>query len=326
MKENGTVGTVRKVTAVTVALLALAGCTLADTAGPTSTPKAGKRACGTVNLAINPWIGYRANAAVFTYLAETRLGCTVVPHELTEQQSWQGFAGGTVDVILENWGHADLRRTYIDQQKVAVQDGLTGNTGSIGWYVPPWLAKAYPEVLNWENLNAYADRFRTGASGNQGQFLGGDPSYVTNDATLVGNLRLNFKVVFAGSEDALIAAFRTAEAQKKWLIGYFYEPQWLLSELPLAKVSLPTYTYACAVDPAKIACDYQPYDLDKIVASTFAKSGSPAATLVKNFNWSNADQNEVARDLAVNGMTADTAAKKWIYAHQQQVDAWLAGT
>jgi glycine betaine/proline transport system substrate-binding protein len=325
MKEDGTVRTVRKAAIAGVALLALAGCTPADTTQSTSVPNGGKTPCGTVNVAINPWVGYEANAAVFTYLATNRLGCTVVPHQLTEQQSWEGFANGTIDVILENWGHADLRRKYIDQQKVAVQGGLTGNTGTIGWYVPPWLAKAHPDVLNWQNLNKYADKFRTAASGNQGQFLDGDPSYVTNDAALMRNLNLNFKVIFAGSENALIEAFRTAEAQKKWLIAYFYEPQWFLSELPLVHVKLPNYTFACAVDPAKIACDYQPYDLDKIMSTKFANSGSPAAALVRDFRWSNADQNAVARDLAANGMTAEAAAKKWIDAHQQQVDAWLAG-
>jgi glycine betaine/proline transport system substrate-binding protein len=321
------VGTVRKrvVASAAAGLLALAGCTPANTTDSTSVPAGGKHACGTVDLAVNPWVGYQADAAVFTYLAKTKLGCTVVPHPLTEQQSWEGIAGGTVDLILENWGHGDLRRKYIDQRKVAVEDGLTGNTGTIGWYVPPWLAKAHPDVLNWQNLNKHADEFRTAESGAQGQFLDGDPSYVTNDSALVRNLHLNFKVVFAGSENALIAAFRTAEAQKKWLVAYFYEPQWFLSEVPLAHVTLPTYTFACAVDPAKIACDYQPYDLDKIAARSFATSGSPAATLAKNFHWSNADQNEVARDLAAHGMTDDAAAKKWIDTHQQLVDQWLVG-
>ena len=52
----------------------------------------------------------------------------------------------------------------------------------------------------------------------------------------------NFKVVFAGSEAALIKAFRKAEENKTPLIGYFYEPQWFLAEVPLVKVDLPTYT------------------------------------------------------------------------------------
>jgi glycine betaine/proline transport system substrate-binding protein len=41
---------------------------------------------------------------------------------------------------------------------------------------------------------------------------------------LVKNLNLNYKVVYAGSEAALIQAFRQAEANKKPLLGYFYEP------------------------------------------------------------------------------------------------------
>ncbi len=42
-----------------------------------------------------------------------------------------------------------------------------------------------------------------------------------------------------------------------------------------------------------------PYDLDKVVSKKFADSGSPAADLVKNFNWTNDDQNVVAKYIAV---------------------------
>ena len=84
--------------------------------------------------------------------------------------------------------------------------------------------------------------FKTSESGGKGQLLDGDPAFVTNDAALVKNLKLNYKVVFSGSEAALITAFRQAEQNKKPVIGYFYEPQWFLSEVPLVKVNLPPYT------------------------------------------------------------------------------------
>src|ERR1035437_7166925 len=45
--------------------------------------------------------------------------------------------------VLENWGHADLAKKYITEQKVAQDAGPTGNIGKIGWYVPPFLAKAH---------------------------------------------------------------------------------------------------------------------------------------------------------------------------------------
>ena len=60
-------------------------------------------------------------------------------------------------------------------------------------------------------------------------------------------------------------------------------------------------------------------------ASTSASSGSPAYTLVKNFQWTEQDQNAVARSIA-DGMSDDEAAKKFIDAHPQLVAKWLAGT
>jgi len=202
----------------------------------------------------------------------------------------------------------------------------TGNIGKIGWYVPPFLAKAHPDILAWKNLDKYAALFKTSESGGKGQLLDGDPGFVTNDAALVKNLKLNYKVVYSGSEAALIQSFRQAEQSKKPLIGYFYEPQWFTAEVPLKKVNLPAYTLGCDADVAKVACDYPLYNLNKVVSTKFATSGSPAFTLVKNFRWTNADQNLVAKYIAKDKMSPDQAAKKWIDANPDKVKAWLAGT
>jgi glycine betaine/proline transport system substrate-binding protein len=303
-------------------MLAVTGCG-SKIQKSSSAAGSAKPCVGTMHLAVNPWVGYEADAAVVAYLAENKLGCKVEKKNSAEQISWQGFGSGSTDVILENWGHDDLKKTYIDQQHVAVEDGNTGNKGVIGWYVPPWMAQKYPDITDWKNLNKYADLFKTTESGAKGQFLDGDPSYVTNDEALVKNLNLNFKVVYAGSETALIQAFRTAEQQKKPMIGYFYEPQWFMLEIKLVHIDLPTYTPGCDADAQKVACDYQPYDLDKIVSKKFAESGSPAANLVKKFRWSNDDQNSVARDIAVNKMSDDAAAKKWVDAHPDIWQPWI---
>ena len=53
------------------------------------------------------------------------------------------------------------------------------------------------------------------------------------------------------------------------------------------------------------------------------ESGSPFASLLKNFSWTNEDQNAVALDIE-NGMTPEEAAQKWIDANKDKVDAWLA--
>ncbi|MGW2047137.1 ABC transporter substrate-binding protein [Streptomyces sp. NPDC001858] len=304
-------------------LTACGGAKVGDSNSSGSDSSGSSAQCGAFNLAVNPWVGYEADAAVVAYVAENDLGCKVTKKDLKEEIAWQGFGTGEVDAVLENWGHDDLKKKYIEGQKTAVAAGSTGNKGIIGWYVPPWLAKAHPDITDWKNLDKYAAKFKTSESGGKGQLLDGDPSYVTNDEALVKNLKLDFKVVYAGSETALIQAYRKAEKNKEWVIGYFYEPQWFLSEVPLVKVNLPAYTAGCDADAEKIACDYPVYDLDKIVSAKFAKSGSPAYDLVKNFNWTNDDQNVVAKYIAVDKMTPEAAAKKWVDANRAKVDAWI---
>jgi glycine betaine/proline transport system substrate-binding protein len=317
-----------RVALVATFALVLAGCGGAKVGDSTSTSAAGSAsgsaaACGTVNLAVNPWVGYEADAAVAAYVMQNSLGCTVVKKNLDEQVSWQGFGTGEVDVIVENWGHADLKKTYIDEQKVAVRVGSTGRTGKIGWFVVPWMAKQYPDITDWNNLNKYAAMFKTSESGDKGQFLDGDPGFVTIDGALVKNLNLDFKVVYAGSEAALITTFRQAEKDKKPAIGYFYTPQWFLNEVPMVNVKLPAYTDGCDADAKAVKCDYPDYDLDKIASAKFATSGSPAYAFVQKFQWTNDDQNLVAKYIAVDKMSPEDAAKKWVDANQDKVKAWI---
>ncbi|MEG8181688.1 ABC transporter substrate-binding protein [Nocardia terpenica] len=314
--------------AAALLMLLLSGChatTVADLEHRGAL-RAGSRPCGTFNLAVNAWVGYEADAAVVSYLARNVLGCMVKEKQLDEQVSWQGLSTGQVDAILENWGHDDLKKQYIDVMGVARSAGSTGNVGQIGWYVPPWMVQQYPDITDWRNLNRYAELFRTTESDGRGQLLDGSPAYVTNDAALVQNLGLNYKVVQGGSETALITSLRQAQQQRTPMLAYFYSPQWFLNEVPLVKVDLPPYAPGCDADPAKIACDYPRYDLDKIVSGRFAESGSPAYTLVKNFHWTNADQNAVARSIAVDRLSDDDAAKKFLDAHPELVAQWLAGT
>jgi glycine betaine/proline transport system substrate-binding protein len=316
----------RLVALAAVVGLGLTACGGSDISNNTSASGGGGKNCGDLRIAVNPWTGYVSNAHVIGVIAQTKLGCNVSYPEVKEEVGWQGMASGSIDTIVENWGHDDLVKKYIDEQKVVEDAGLTGNDGIIGWYVPPWMAEKYPDITDWQNLNKYADLFKTSESGDQGQLLDGDPSYVTNDEALVKNLKLNYKVVVGGSEAALIQSFKSAEANKTPLLAYFYEPQWFFSQMKLVKVNLPKYTPGCDADPAKVACDYPPYHLNKLISTKFADSGSPAVALIKNFNWTNDDQNLVSEYIADQGMSPDDAAKKWIADNPDKVSAWLQGT
>ncbi len=44
---------------------------------------------------------------------------------------------------------------------------------------------------------------------------------------------------------------------------------------------------------------------------------------MKNFNWTNDDQNVVAKYIAEDKLTPDAAAEKWVNDNPPKVDAWL---
>ncbi|GGO07273.1 glycine/betaine-binding protein [Microbispora rosea subsp. aerata] len=312
---------IRLLAGVLTLALAMTACS-----GGSSDDAAGAGAGGDakiVRLAVNPWIGYEASAAVVAYLLEHELGYKVEKIESGEADSWKGFEKGTVDVVLENWSHPELKKEYIEEKKVAVSAGQNGNKGVIGWYVPEWMVRKYPDITNWENLRKYKDLFKTDKSDGLGQFLAGDKSFVTNDEALIRNLGLPYKVVYSGSEDALIAAARKATENETPLLMYFYEPQWLFSQLKLVKINLPPYSIGCDSNPKTVKCDYPPYLLDKIVSAKFAKSGGKAYEFIKNFVWTNDDQNAVAYDMAENKMSAEAAARKWVEANKIVWQDWI---
>ena len=304
--------------AVAVASLGLVSC-----GGGVEDTKSAKGDCGDLRIAINPWTGYVSNAHVIGEVAKAEFGCNVTYPEVKEEVAWQGMASGSIDTVVENWGHDELIKKYITQQKSVVDAGPTGGLGRIGWYVPPWMAEKYPDITDWKNLNKYADLFKTSESGDKGQMLVGDPSYVSNDEAIVKNLKLDYKVVVSGSEAGLIQSLRSAEKNKKPLLAYFYEPQWFFSEMKLVHIDLPPFKEGCKTEGPDVACDYPPYKLNKLIAKKFEDSGSPAVDLIKNFEWTNDDQNVVSTYIARDEMKPADAAKKWIKDNPDKVDAWL---
>jgi glycine betaine/proline transport system substrate-binding protein len=300
---------------------------VASASASPSASAASKAPCGTVNVAVNPWVGYEADAAVVSYLLQHELGCTVVKKNIDEQTSWQGFPTGEVDVILENWGHEDLAAKYITTDKVAQDVGVMGVEGVIGWYVPKYFADANPDILTAVTdptiLNKYADQFKTSESGGKGQILDGDPSFVTNDQGMINGFGLNYKVVYSGSEAASNTAIKAAIDAHKPILVYYYTPNVFSLHVDLVPIHFPAWTKGCDANPSNIKCDYPPYHLNKIVSTKLATSGSPAFTLISNFKWTNEDQNAVATYITDQSMSDDDAAKKWLDANPDKWKAWL---
>lgn len=308
------------------ALLTATGCGAADMSKQSS-PYANVGGAKSVTLSVQSWVGAQANVAVAQYLLEHEMGYHVDTVQVDEIPAWDALSQGRVDAILEDWGHPEQEQRYVKDKKTIASGGGLGVTGHIGWWVPKYFADKHPDVLNWKNLNKYAKTFKTAESGGKGQLLDGSPSYVTNDKALVKNLKLNYQIVFAGSESAQITQLKQFAKEKKPFLTYWYEPQWLFNQVPMEEVKLPKYTDKCASkgeeDPDSFDCAYPTTPLQKYLNADFSKKGGKAAAFLKKFHWTKKDQNEVSELIASDGMSAQDAAKKWIKAHPDVWKKWL---
>ncbi|SDC72688.1 ABC transporter substrate-binding protein [Streptomyces prasinopilosus] len=305
------------------ALVLLTGCGAADMTRQAS-PFANAEGARTVTLSVQSWVGAQANVAVAQYLLERELGYRVDTVQVDEVPAWDALSQGRVDAILEDWGHPDQERRYVEDKKTITPGGDLGVTGHIGWFVPTYFAEKHPDITDWKNLNKYADRFRTAESGGKGQLLDGSPAYLTNDKALVKNLKLDFKVVFAGSEAAQITQIQRFAKERKPFLSYWYTPQWLSAKVPMTEVELPEYEEGCDADPEKVACAYPHTPLQKYLNADFAKNGGDAADFLRRFRWTTEDQNEVSLMIAEQRMEPREAAEKWVDGNESTWKAWLS--
>ena len=289
----------------------------------------GAQSCGTVVINEQSWAGSTANTYVAKNVLEKRLGCKVKITNITEGAPYfQAMRDGKIDVALEDWDNTFLKsaQPYIKDKSVRVI-GSNGISGVIGWYIPRYLLKQYPAFASWKGLKGKETVFKSPESGSQGMFLGGDPSYVQKDRALIKELGLNFKHVVAGAEPAQIARWTQLYKQKKPVLFYWYDPQYLNGGYDLVRVKLPARFKSCVdneKDPGNHACEYPGYpSLDKLISGEFATSGSPALKFVRKFKWTATDQNFVAFQIAVKHVKPEKAAAAWVKAHPAEVNAWL---
>ncbi|NMO35018.1 ABC transporter substrate-binding protein [Streptomyces sp. GMY01] len=309
--------------AAVAALGLITGCGAADMTKQAS-PFAGAQGSKTVTLSVQSWVGAQSNVAVAQYILEHQLGYRVDTVQVDEVPAWDALSQGRVDALLEDWGHPDQEKRYVEDKKTIADAGELGVTGHIGWFVPTYLAEQHPDITDWRNLDKYASLFRTAESGGKGQLMDGSPSYVTNDKALVANLKLDYQVVFAGSEAAQITQMKQFAKEKKPFLTYWYTPQWLSEKVPMTEVKLPPYKEGCDADPAKVACAYPHTPLKKFLNARFAKSGGKAAAFLKKFRWTTEDQNEVSLMIADQKLSPQDAARKWVDGHPEVWKRWLS--
>ncbi|HKZ19517.1 MAG TPA: ABC transporter substrate-binding protein [Acidimicrobiia bacterium] len=281
----------------------------------------------TINLAVNPWTASLLNVEIAKQLIEAHLGYPVEAVAIDENAAmFTGMADGTVDAVLELWpsGITDDEQAFLDEGSV-VEIGELGAVGKIGWFVPQYVIDEHPDLATWEGFQdpANAELFATAETGDQGRFLGTDPSYSQYDEAIISNLDLPFQVVFSGSEAATVAELDARVAAQEPIVMYWWTPTAAVAKYNLVNVPLPEYSEECYADPAAIDCDYPEDVLLKVASAQLEEKAPPVWEFLNNFTITTEDQLSMLPAAEIDGEDISVVAKEWIDTHQDVWQAWL---
>lgn len=301
--------------------------TSANTTAPTDTGPGGEKI--TIKLAENPWSASALNVAVARILLEEELKYPVEVVTIGESAQWPALAAGELHASLEVWpsGHAENVAEYIDSQKLVENGGPLGPVGKIGWYIPTYMLEEHPELATWEGLAVpeNAALFATAETGDKGQFLTGDPSWTQYEDDIIANLGLNFQIVAAGSEEAILAALDAAYSRQDPVLFYFWTPHSIHAKYDLTEVALPPYSDECyaKAESGGVDCDYPADNLFKIFWGDLDEAAPDAYTLLKNMSYTTEDQISMIAAVELDGKSVEDAARAWLDANQAVWQEWL---
>lgn len=322
---------------ITFLLLTLIACTVPATpnADPEGAAEEASTSAGdtaekvTIKLAVNPWSASELNVAVAHILLQEKLGYPVEEVPIAEQAQWAALAAGDLHASLEVWpsGHMANVAEYIEKQQVVENGGSLGVIGRIGWYIPSYMVSEHPDLATWEGLAnpENAALFATAETGDKGQLLFGDPSWVTYEADIIENLGLNFQIVQAGSEEAILSSLDAAYSRQDPVLFYFWTPHSIHAKYELTRVALPDYSEECyaKAQSGGVACDYPPDNFFKIFWPGLKDAAPDAYALLKNMSYTTDDQLSMIASVELENKPVEEAARAWLDTHEETWQAWL---
>ncbi len=298
--------------------------------GTTSEPSGDTEPDGdkpTITIVQNAWTASAVEAQIAKQLIEQELGNPVDIVEIDENAMWAGLADGDLDAVLELWpsGVDETEQAYLDDGSV-VELGELGAVGQIGWFVPDYVIEDNPELATWEGFKDpdVAQQFATASTGDQGRFLGTDPSYSQYDEPIITNLELPFKVEYSGSEPATVAELDTRVASGEPILMYWWTPTAAVAKYKLELVELPEYSDECYAVVEEVDCAY-PADVLVKLASAKLEEKSPAVwSFVQNVELSNDDQLGLLPAVEIDGEPAEDIAAQWIADNEAIWSEWFS--
>jgi glycine betaine/proline transport system substrate-binding protein len=297
-----------------------------------STTASALKAEGPLNIIDNTYSSQPIQAALLAKVIDEFGGETKVTQMADLAAGWK-FMAQTPNVVYPEMPvglYQNQFKQYVDDEKTAV--ALTSSTkGSEGWYVPTYVIKgdpargikpACPGLPDWKALNECVDVFKTARTGDKGQYMMGEKAWAATygDDNRIANLGLNYEMVYAGSEAALMAEWKRAYEAGQPFLGLLWTPTYTALKYDVTKVDFPPYSKECWDTTS--ACNWPDQDIRNIVSAKVETDHPLAFQIVKNYNPSDDQLRKMMLMVNDDGMTPQQAVDKWFGENKAIWEKW----
>lgn len=241
-------------------------------------------------------------------------------------------ADNMVSMDWWRWQAEDAWQKYVVKEKSLVSIGTTDYHGEEGWYVPTYVIKGdskrgikpkCPELPDWKALNKCVDVFKTPKTTPKGQYMTGAESWAPayGDTDRIKNLKLNYKMTFAGSEAALFAELSKAyERGEPWL-GLMWRPNYLTQKYDLTRVEFPPYSDKCWATTH--ACQWPKTVIYRVASSEFQSGHPTVAKILQKYDLDDEQLSQLQALVVEDGKSIKEAAETWVKDNREVWTAWI---
>lgn len=272
-----------------------------------------------IKLAMLEWSGAQISSQLAGKVLE-KAGYKVEYVTAGNYPHFTGLAEGEISASVEIW----LNNVGEVFPKV-LAEGRIEDIGSLGlvtnegWIYPKFMEELCPALPDWQALNdpACVGLLATPDTLPNGRFLDYPADWGSRAATIIADNSLPLTAVPSGSEGAMIAELRAADAAKTPLMMMFWAPHFILAEVEVGWVQMPP-----CVEDTNEHCIKAP-DVNKVVWSGFAEKWPAAHEILKAFQVTTEDQQKMMLDLDSQTGTLESITDAWVAENEAVWKPWV---
>lgn len=257
-----------------------------------------------ITLAYVAWDSEIASTNVVKEVLESKLGYEVEMLQVDAGPMWAGIADGSADAMVAAW-LPGTHASYLEQYQNDIVDLGPNMSGvKIGLTVP-----AYMDIRSIEDL-----KDPEAARSLNNQIVGIEPGAGIMMAAekALAEYDLKDMKLLESSSAAMTQELQKAYDGQKPIVVTGWTPHWMFAKMDLNYLDDPKGVFGGEEQ------------IHTIVRKGLDEDMKDAYTFLDQFEWTEADMGVVMVDI-LEGKSPEEAAKAWVEANKEKVDAWVKG-